>query len=162
MKDMNDIAFLFESPQHLRNLAANFRTLEVLGWNHCFVHDPNQVLDREWSKELQRKWNKASAGAVSKMTWEFVQEPNDWIQKWPGRVIITSWSERAVELDAFVPQPGDLIVFGAEACGVPDRWLQEADEILMIPGTGRTQSLNVAVAAGIVLYHLASHVRKWK
>jgi TrmH family RNA methyltransferase len=47
------------------------------------------------------------------------------------------------------------IVVGNERYGVSDAWLDAADELVQIPMPGPADSLNVAVAAGIVLFEAA-------
>ncbi len=47
-----------------------------------------------------------------------------------------------------------LVVFGNEAHGVHPSIREQADLTLMIPGSGTAESLNVAVACGIVLHSL--------
>jgi len=46
------------------------------------------------------------------------------------------------------------LIFGNEVRGLPKTILEKADKILEIPMTGRKESLNVAVAFGIVAFHL--------
>jgi TrmH family RNA methyltransferase len=47
------------------------------------------------------------------------------------------------------------VVFGCERYGVSDAWLDAADETAAIPMSGAADSLNVAVAAGVVLFEAA-------
>jgi RNA methyltransferase, TrmH family len=47
------------------------------------------------------------------------------------------------------------VVVGSERHGVGAGWLAAADEGVAIPMTGAADSLNVAVAAGIVLFEAA-------
>lgn len=47
------------------------------------------------------------------------------------------------------------LVFGNERHGIGGAWLDAADELVAIPMPGPADSLNVAVAAGIVLYEAA-------
>jgi RNA methyltransferase, TrmH family len=51
--------------------------------------------------------------------------------------------------------PGTAVVVGGERYGVGDEWLAAADETVCIPMAGSADSLNVAVAAGIVLFEAA-------
>src|SRR3989344_8248803 len=44
-------------------------------------------------------------------------------------------------------------IFGNEVKGLPKAILKKADKILEIPMRGKKESLNVAVAAGIILFH---------
>ncbi len=46
------------------------------------------------------------------------------------------------------------VIIGNEANGVSESMLQLADEKIKIPMTGKTESLNAAVAAGIILYEM--------
>jgi 23S rRNA (guanosine2251-2'-O)-methyltransferase len=45
-----------------------------------------------------------------------------------------------------------LLVLGAEGEGLPEAIMQACDYAVHIPMPGGTESLNVAVAAGIILY----------
>jgi tRNA G18 (ribose-2'-O)-methylase SpoU len=51
--------------------------------------------------------------------------------------------------------PGTAVVVGGERYGVGAEWLAAADETVCIPMAGSADSLNVAVAAGIVLFEAA-------
>jgi TrmH family RNA methyltransferase len=50
---------------------------------------------------------------------------------------------------------GAAVVVGSERHGVGERWLAAADEVVAIPMAAAADSLNVAVAAGIVLFEAA-------
>ena len=49
-----------------------------------------------------------------------------------------------------------VLIFGNEVRGLPLSILKKADKILEIPMHGKKESLNVAVAFGIVAFHLIS------
>ncbi|MGY5352803.1 TrmH family RNA methyltransferase [Wenyingzhuangia sp. IMCC45533] len=53
------------------------------------------------------------------------------------------------------------IVVGTEAVGLSDEWLDAADEKIIIPMLGKIDSMNVSVAAGILVYE-AKRQRKFK
>jgi tRNA (guanosine-2'-O-)-methyltransferase len=48
-----------------------------------------------------------------------------------------------------------VILLGHERSGVPDAWVEDADECVSIPMIGVGASLNVAVSGSLVLYRLA-------
>ncbi len=52
--------------------------------------------------------------------------------------------------------PRMAILFGREGHGLADEWLSMCDRLLTIPMRSNVDSLNVSVAAGIVLHHFAS------
>ena len=47
---------------------------------------------------------------------------------------------------------GVAVVVGSEQYGLSDRWLAAADIRVRIPMRGRADSLNAAMAAGVVLF----------
>ncbi|WP_409289698.1 TrmH family RNA methyltransferase [Peribacillus sp. SCS-37] len=60
----------------------------------------------------------------------------------------------AVPFETAEKQERFALLVGNEGKGVDDRYLAETNQNLYIPLYGRSESLNVAVAAGILLYHL--------
>ncbi|WEV36417.1 RNA methyltransferase [Lactobacillus sp. ESL0677] len=61
----------------------------------------------------------------------------------------------AKQLPDFAPIPQLGLVIGNEAHGVSSAVAQASDEKLYIPIKGQAESLNAAVAAGIMIYHFA-------
>jgi RNA methyltransferase, TrmH family len=59
---------------------------------------------------------------------------------------------------ATLPQRA-LFALGGEAEGLAPGWLELADQVLSIPGTGAVESLNVSVAAAVVF---AEHFRRFQ
>jgi len=78
-----------------------------------------------------------------------------WVREQGMRVVVaTPDGERPVwEVD--YSASGLAVVVGGERYGVDPAWLAAADETVRIPMSGRADSLNVAVAAGIVLFEAA-------
>ncbi len=64
---------------------------------------------------------------------------------------LDSWTEVA---------PKNLLVVGGEDKGLTQRLKAECTRLVTIPGGGAVSSLNVSVAAGIVLYYLTQHSAK--
>ncbi|MEW9500627.1 TrmH family RNA methyltransferase [Jeotgalibacillus marinus] len=46
------------------------------------------------------------------------------------------------------------LIMGNEGAGVKEEWLNQTDQNLYVPIFGESESLNVAVATGVLLYHL--------
>jgi tRNA (cytidine/uridine-2'-O-)-methyltransferase len=59
--------------------------------------------------------------------------------------------------------PGDCLLFGSESRGLPARLLKRYTQpVLCIPmPAGKVRSLNLATAAGIVLYEALRQLRAW-
>jgi tRNA (guanosine-2'-O-)-methyltransferase len=69
-------------------------------------------------------------------------------------VIVSVLSPEAVPLAAFVPEGPVALVLGNEREGVTPFWVDRADALLTIPLDGFVGSLNVSVAAGILIASL--------
>jgi tRNA G18 (ribose-2'-O)-methylase SpoU len=65
----------------------------------------------------------------------------------------TVLSVRAEPLHTFDRRDRIALLFGNEAEGLADEWVSACDVQLTIPMSGGTDSLNVALAAGIFLHH---------
>jgi TrmH family RNA methyltransferase len=74
-----------------------------------------------------------------------------WMREHGLRVIVATPSGRRAHWDADV-SGAVALVLGGERHGVSTRWLEEAHETVRIPMPGAGDSLNVAVAAGVVLF----------
>lgn len=68
------------------------------------------------------------------------------------KIISTALQKNSVFLNDIEPPSKAAIVIGNEANGVSKEILAASDIIVKIPMQGRTESLNAAVAAGIVMY----------
>lgn len=66
-------------------------------------------------------------------------------------------ADSSISLERFVPDPSRkyAVILGHEVYGVDQAAVDAADVILEIPQFGTKHSLNVAVTAGIILWHLA-------
>lgn len=72
---------------------------------------------------------------------------------WPGRVVGT---HLAGSVDYRLPtyQPPLLLLMGNEQSGLTARLAEACDDLVRIPMAGRADSLNLAVATGVMLYEL--------
>ncbi|WP_215737866.1 23S rRNA (guanosine(2251)-2'-O)-methyltransferase RlmB [Mesomycoplasma hyorhinis] len=78
-------------------------------------------------------------------TFEKLKKHNFWIYA-------SALSKTAKSLDQIVFNQPSAIVLGSEAKGISKSLLNQSDEIFYIPMQGTVQSLNVSVAAGIILF----------
>lgn len=80
-----------------------------------------------------------------------------WIEKLKQANILvygTALNEKAKSYKEIHPQDSFALIVGNEGSGVSKELLQQMDENLYIPSYGNAESLNVAIASGILLYHL--------
>ncbi|MFC2948606.1 TrmH family RNA methyltransferase [Virgibacillus sediminis] len=73
-----------------------------------------------------------------------------------GFQVLATGLENAVDFKEVQVRKKTAIILGNEGAGVGDELLQLADQTVHIPIYGQAESLNVSVAAGILMYHLRS------
>src|SRR6187402_109116 len=128
------------------------RTLEVFGFETCHVFDPHRLVRERYGKSYGQRLRTVSAGAFAKIRWQRIEaEPLEFLRAYPGRRVATVPAANATSLHVFRFRSTDLLIIGAERHGLPPEALALCDERITIPQAGVTESLNVAVASGIVI-----------
>ncbi|MBP6116938.1 MAG: RNA methyltransferase [Neisseriaceae bacterium] len=75
-----------------------------------------------------------------------------WLAAYQGRSLATALDERAVSVYAEDLRQDVALVFGNEGAGVSAATIAAADQTVIIPMLGQTESLNVAMAATVCLF----------
>jgi tRNA G18 (ribose-2'-O)-methylase SpoU len=146
------VEILLYAPQNFNNLCMIARTLDVFGLTECHVYDPNRLIRERYGRHNTRRITNISSGAFEHIRFVRVPDPASFLDSCPGRKVATTVAADAVPLAAARFQETDLILFGSEVNGIPPEITGRCDLRVTIPQSGTTQSLNLAVAAGIVLY----------
>ena len=145
--------FVFpDSPRLFTNVCMLARTLETLGLRHCFIRDTHCLIRPRYGKSRTRLANTASAGAFRHIEFERVADTSAFLQARAGRLVAAVAHAPAIPLPEFSFRSTDTVVFGSEGDGVGADLMVHVDERITIPRHGLTHSLNLGVAAGIVLY----------
>ena len=100
---------------------------------------------------------KTALGSTDSVDWEYVKESKALIKKLEkDNIIIVSveQADKSIKIQDFNPDNGSIygFVFGNEVDGVRDEFIKASKYVLEIPQVGTKHSLNVSVAAGIVLW----------
>jgi tRNA (cytidine/uridine-2'-O-)-methyltransferase len=151
--------FLY-APQDFRNLCVIARTLEVLGYGECLVFDPERLVRERYGKSRTREARVVSAGAFEQIRWVRVEEPAAFLAADAGRAVATVADASAPRLEDFRFTEADLLVFGSESRGLPPDVVAACGATVTIPARGVTQSLNLAVSLGIVLFEQRRQTRR--
>jgi len=140
------------APEQFENLCVLARTLEVFGFAHCHVFDPHRLVRERYGKSYAQKLRTVSAGAFNKIRWQRIDtDPLLFLRDYAGRRVATVPRQSATSLHHFRFIRTDLLVIGSEGRGLDSAVLSECQEQITIPQAGVTESLNVAVASGIIL-----------
>ncbi len=101
--------------------------------------------------------SRASMGSIFNVPLVRMKEAEflSWRKDWPGLVVGTHL-EGAIDYRTidFMAKPV-LLLMGNEQQGLPDKLTEACDELVLIPMSGKADSLNLAIATGVVLFHMA-------
>jgi RNA methyltransferase, TrmH family len=131
------------------NLGAIARTACAAGVDALLVADPRTDV-------FHRDAIRGSVGAVFRLRCVTAnsEEALAWLQEHAIRIMATT---PAATTAYWTPSyaGGVAVALGSERHGLPRAWLDAADECVAVPAQGPVDSLNVAVAAGVVLCEAA-------
>ncbi|MBN1419768.1 MAG: TrmH family RNA methyltransferase [Planctomycetes bacterium] len=135
----------------LYNVGSIFRTADGAGVRMLYLcgmtgHPPRPEI------------SKTALGAEMYVPWEYHPDPSVPIailKRQGVPILVLEHTTESVPYDAPPPRPPVAIVVGHEVDGVSPAVTALADGAIEIPMRGRKESLNVAVAFGIVAYAIA-------
>ena len=132
------------------NVGALFRTAEFLGikkiWLTGYTPAPPDP-----------KLLKVSLGAEKSVAWEQVADVREAFARIKDegfRLIALELTPDAQELAEYRVPTRAALVLGNEVTGIPPSLLELCDDVVMIARSGKKESLNVSVAAGIAMWKL--------
>lgn len=104
--------------------------------------------------------HKTALGAEDSVPWRYfrqTEEAMQWLREMGYTLLAVEQCEGSTMLQDFQPEPAGkyAVVLGNEVKGVQQHIVDMCDGCLEIPQFGTKHSLNVSVAAGIVLWHLS-------
>ena len=103
------------------------------------------------------RMKKTALGSSDSVDWEYsddIIETIKKLQKNDVKIISIEQADESLKIEKFNPVSGIkyAFIFGNEVDGVSDDIINVSDEVVEIPQVGTKHSLNVSVAAGIVLW----------
>ncbi len=107
---------------------------------------------------------KTALGATETVSWKYWEsaaECIDFLKSNEIKIIVIEQTTGSISLDKFIPITEEryALVLGNEVDGVSDEFIKNADLCIEIPQVGTKHSLNVSVCAGIVMWHMFSHLK---
>lgn len=105
----------------------------------------------------RREIDKTALGATDSVPWSYTREALSVVRDLKNKgieIMVVEHTNKSVNYDNINYQFPLCLVFGNEVEGVSMAVVEEADRAIELPMYGLKQSLNVAVAYGVVLYHI--------
>lgn len=136
------------------NVGGIFRTADALGISKLYLLGITPApIDR--FGRLDQKLAKVSLGAEKTVPWEYIKSEQELLLRLHDfDIIAVEQDSRAIPYYGFCPAQDEYgriaLVMGNEVEGLPASILEHAKTILEIPMKGKKESLNVAIAFGII------------
>jgi len=150
----NPFILVLDGITDVRNFGAIARTCEVAGVDAI-------VIPSRGSVTVNADAIKTSAGALHTLPVcreQNLKEAIVFLRNSGIKVVAATEKAAGLYTDADFTVPS-AIVMGAEDMGVSTEHLRVSDELVKIPQFGRIQSLNVSVAAGVMIYEVVRQRR---
>ncbi len=143
---MKNLTVLVEAVNKPHNLSAILRTCDAAGvFEANFICEKDKVKTFNSTAQGSQKWVKLNNHET---TISAVSELKEKGFKLYG----TTLNERSTDYRNFDYSENTCFVLGAEKWGLSDQLNTKVDESIFIPMSGMVQSLNVSVAASILLF----------
>ncbi len=146
------IIVVLENIRSAYNVGSVFRTADAFLLQSIYLcgytaHPPH--------KEIK----KTALGAEETMTWKYFKKINEAIEELRNDdyrifAIEQAESSRSLQQVDFKKNEKLAVIFGNEVSGVEQSTIELADGCIEIPQLGMKHSLNIATAAGVVLWEL--------
>ena len=143
---IQDLTVLVEGVSKPHNLSAILRTCDAAGvFEANFIYNKNEVKTFNSTAQGSQKWVKlnnysSSIDAAKKL------------KKKGFKLFGTTLNKKSIDYRKLDFTQNTCFILGAEKWGLSDDLLAEVDECIYIPMYGMVQSLNVSVAASILLF----------
>lgn len=148
--------FVLDRVRSLYNVGSFFRICDAAGIRKLY-------LTGYTGRPPHRGISKTALGAEESVSWEHHADGGALIEQLQDsghEVAVIETSSQAVDLYDWRPKFPVCLVFGNEVDGVAPELASRADVHVRIPALGTKQSLNVAVAGGVVAYELLRKYRE--
>src|SRR5262245_29857450 len=149
------VVVVLDNVRSLYNTGAFFRTADGCAVEKLVLCGITPRPDQ--GARQQRAIAKTALGAEMSVPWEYVPETATAVATAAAagyHVAAVENSAHAVDLYEWAPSWPVCLVFGHETTGVAPELAQTITTHVRIPMLGEKRSLNVATAAGVVLYEL--------
>ena len=144
---------LLEHTRSLNNIGAIFRSADGAGFDRVICTGYTATPPRA-------QISKTALWAENSIIWEYYETPLDAIKKYKDlgyKIYAVEKNDTSIDFRTIWTNDEDiLLIMGNEVEGVSPTLLEQSDNVLHIPMRGIKWSLNVSVAASIIMYHFCS------
>ncbi len=144
-----DNIVILDRVQDPGNLGTIIRVADAAGYKDI-------ILTKGSADIYNEKTVRSSMGSIFNMNFLYMEEKemHTFLRKNNYRIIVTALTDKAKDYCSVTLDKKNAVVFGNEGQGASNFLIENSDEQIIIPIFGSAESLNVAMASGIILYKL--------
>jgi 23S rRNA (guanosine2251-2'-O)-methyltransferase len=161
---MYRLVLVIHNVRSAHNVGSMLRTAEGFGLEKIYLtgYTPYPVAKNDSrlphvSSRTSKKINKTALNAENFVEWEFKENAIECLKQLGDDgffILALEQTKGALNLNLFNRNKDIALIVGSEIGGIDKVVLNEADQHVQIPMSGRKESFNVAVAAGIAIFYL--------
>jgi tRNA (guanosine-2'-O-)-methyltransferase len=148
------ITVALEDVFQLHNASAVIRSCDIFGVQEA------HIIENRNRNELDKNISMGAQQWVDVHRYKDTKSCINTLRKMGYKIIATTPHDDSVLLPDFPIDEKVALFFGTERDGLSTEVLNEADGFLKIPMKGFTESLNISVAAAIILQHISEKLTK--
>ena len=150
------ITILLENIRSAHNIGSVFRTADSFLINEIILCG---ISAQPPNKDIR----KTALGSSESVEWKYEKNIEVAIQKLKdegNKIISVEQTTNSISLENFKPSNNSkyAIIFGNEVNGIEQRTIDLSDMAIEIPQYGTKHSLNISVAAGIIIWNIFSKI----
>ena len=155
IEKINDNIIVLDKIQDPGNLGTIIRVADAAGFKDI-------ILSKGSVDCYNEKCVRSSMGSIFNMNIVYMEELQliHFLKEKKYKFLVTALENNSIEYTDITLNEKNAIIFGSEGNGVSDNFLKAADETVIIPIYGSAESLNVAMASGIILYKVRELMSK--
>ena len=152
-KNKSHVFVVLYNVRSIHNVGSIFRTADCLGVSEIILvgYTPTPI---DHFGRLRKDFSKVSLGAETNVSWRYfpkISEALKFLKERGVYIIAIEQAPNSVDYKKVKPIFPNAFIFGNEVGGIPSKILSYCDAVAEIAMHGKKESLNVSVAAGIVL-----------
>lgn len=154
-----NIYVILHNIRSAHNVGSIFRTADGAGVRKIFLTGYTPAPTDRFGR-VQEEIQKTSLGAIESVPWEqyeHIETVLEELRKNHVRIHAVEQQDTSIDYRTVQQTEDTAYIFGNEVEGVPHAVCTAADAVVHIPMHGTKESLNVSVAAGIILFHAREH-----
>lgn len=151
------VVVVLDNIRSFHNVGSVFRTADAFRFEQI-------ILCGITPQPPHREIHKTALGATESVDWIYQEDTLDVLKKLKAdgyKLLSLEQTSDSVMMQDFKPEKNEkyVVILGNEVFGVQQEVIDLCDNVIEIPQEGTKHSLNVSVSAGMIMWHIFSHLR---